>query len=123
MAASYDTVHEHEEDAHRVHDHPGPKQYVFIGVVLAIITAIEVAIYYIPALASLIVPLLIAFSVMKFMLVILWFMHLRFDARVFKRFFLVGVVLALSVFAVVLSTFFLRESTTRGPAPDVIEPE
>jgi hypothetical protein len=41
----------------------------------------------------------------KFSLVVLWFMHLRFDSPVFKRLFVAGVILALSVFLVVLLTF------------------
>ena len=89
--------------------HPGPRQYVGVAVVLAIITSIEVAIYYISALKSLLVPMLIFFSFVKFMLVALWFMHLRFDSRLFRRLFVTGVVLAFVVFAVVLSIFFLHE--------------
>ncbi|MDQ3645934.1 MAG: hypothetical protein M3345_03265, partial [Actinomycetota bacterium] len=72
MTLAHDTAHEHEEDVHAQHAHPQPKQYVFIAVVLAIITAIEVAIYYIPFLENALVPLLIAFSFIKFALVLLW---------------------------------------------------
>ncbi len=98
---------------HGEHNHPGPRQYVWVAVILAIVTLIEVAIYYVPALEGVLVPALIAFSVIKFILVALWFMHLRFDSRLFRRLFVVGIVLALGVFAIVLSTFLLRG----GPAP------
>ena len=98
---------EQEELAH----HPGPRQYVGVAVVLAIITAIEVAIYYVPALQDLLVPFLIAFSFIKFVLVAMFFMHLRFDNRIFRRFFITGLVLAFVVFAVVLATFFLAPET------------
>jgi cytochrome c oxidase subunit 4 len=90
------------------HEHPGPKQYVGVAVVLAIITAIEVAIYYIEALEDLLIPFLLAFSFIKFALVVLWFMHLKFDSPMFKRLFVAGLILALSVFAIVLATFFAR---------------
>lgn len=104
---------EHQEDAHRVIDHPTPRKYVFVAVVLAIVTLAEVVIYYITALADFLVPFLVFFSVIKFALVGLYFMHLKFDSRVFRRFFLVGVVLAIFVFFVVLATFLFR----LGPAP------
>jgi cytochrome c oxidase subunit IV len=88
--------------------HPGPRQYVAVAVVLSIITAVEVAIYYVPALESLLVPLLIFFSLMKFVLVVLWFMHLRFDSNLFKRLFVTGLVLAFVVFSIVLVYFFMH---------------
>jgi cytochrome c oxidase subunit 4 len=94
--------------------HPGPRQYVAVAVVLFIITAIEVAIYYVTALESLLVPMLIFFSFMKFVLVVLWFMHLKFDSRLFKRLFITGLILAFFVFGVVLSIFFLHGQAGPG---------
>ncbi|MDP9069556.1 MAG: cytochrome C oxidase subunit IV family protein [Actinomycetota bacterium] len=98
-----------EEEA--LHEHPSPRKYVWIAIILAIVTAAEVAIYYIPALESLLVPFLIAFALIKFIMVALYFMHLKFDSKLFRRFFVTGVVLALVVFTVVLLTFFLRPET------------
>jgi cytochrome c oxidase subunit IV len=86
--------------------HPSPRQYVNIAIILAIVTAAEVAIYYMSALEDLLVPLLIVFSAIKFVLVVSWFMHLKFDSRVFRRLFVAGLALAFSVFAVVLMNFF-----------------
>jgi cytochrome c oxidase subunit 4 len=99
-------------EAHDSPGHPEPRQYVTIAVVLAVITAIEVAVYYVTSVKDLLVPMLIVMSVLKFALVALWFMHLRFDSHVFRRFFLIGIVLALVVFAVVLVTLL-----TRAPLP------
>ena len=96
-----------------LHSHPGPRQYVNVAIILAVVTAAEVAIYYVTALESLLVPLLIVFSLIKFLLVALWFMHLRFDSPIFKRLFATGVVLAFAVFTVVLLYFFFNG----GPAP------
>jgi hypothetical protein len=42
-------------------------------------------------------------------------MHLRFDSRLFRRLFITGIVLAMAIFAIVL-TFF---ATHGGPAPGV----
>ena len=42
---------------------------------------------------------------MKFVLVVMWFMHLKFDARTYARFFVMGVVGAFTLFLIVLMTF------------------
>lgn len=83
--------------------HPGPREYVQIAVLLAIVTAIEVTIYYISALQPILVPALLALSITKFSLVALWFMHLKFDSRLFSAFFVAGILIAVSVFLVVLA--------------------
>jgi cytochrome c oxidase subunit IV len=90
----------------RERPHPGPKEYVKIAVALAIVTLLEVAIYYVDFLRPALVPLLLVFSTIKFALVVLWFMHLRFDSRLFMRLFVTGVILALSIFAVAFFLFF-----------------
>ena len=105
----------HETEEEELSHHPGPKQYVAVAVILAIVTAIEVAIYYITALEDFLVPALIAFSFMKFVLVALWFMHLKFDSRIFKWLFVTGLATAGVVFFIVLSTFLFRD----GAAPAV----
>jgi cytochrome c oxidase subunit IV len=86
--------------------HPGPRQYVVIAVVLAVVTGMEVALFYMNFLpnAAVATALLLLMTI-KFSLVILWFMHLRFDSPVFKRLFATGLVLALSVFLIVMLTF------------------
>lgn len=96
-----------------LHSHPEPRQYINIAIILAVVTAGEVAIYYLPALRALLVPILLVMAVIKFVLVASWFMHLRFDSRIFQRFFVTGVLLAITVFAIVLLYFF----THGGPAP------
>jgi cytochrome c oxidase subunit 4 len=86
--------------------HPGPREYVMIAVILAIVTGLEVALFYVDFLPSTaVVTGLLLLMTIKFALVILWFMHLRFDPPVFKRLFVTGVALALSVFLVVMLTF------------------
>ncbi len=86
--------------------HPGPREYVMIAVILAVVTGLEVALFYIEFLPSAaVVTGLLLLMTIKFALVVLWFMHLRFDPPVFKRLFLAGLGLALSVFLIVLLTF------------------
>lgn len=84
--------------------HPRAMEYVQIGVVLAVVTAIEVGLYYIDISHDLLVVLLIVLSALKFSLVVLWFMHLRFDNRLFSQLFVGGFLLALTVFIVAVAT-------------------
>ena len=110
-------------EEHELSHHPSPRQYVNIGIILAIVTAAEVAVSYIDALEDLLVPMLIVMAVIKFILVASWFMHLRFDSRMFRRLFVAGIVLALVVFAIALATFFRRDGAApAGPDPGTLEP-
>ena len=85
--------------------HPGPEVYARVGIVLAIVTAIEVALYYVPDMPmAAILGLLLPLSLIKFLLVVLWFMHLRFDNPVFSTLFTGGLALAIALFIVVLAT-------------------
>jgi cytochrome c oxidase subunit 4 len=91
--------------------HPGPAEYVKVAIVLAVATAIEVGLYYMSDIpGALYVGLLMFFMTMKFALVVLWFMHLRFDSRLFRRLFLLGLALAAAVYGAVLLMFrvFIR---------------
>jgi cytochrome c oxidase subunit IV len=86
--------------------HPDPYQYVVVAVVLAVITAVEIAVSYmegdIPD--ALIVVLLLSMMVVKFFLVASWFMHLRTDRPVFRRLFILGAIAAPALYLVVLAT-------------------
>lgn len=108
------TSMEHVADPH-LHEHPSPRKYVNVAIILAIVTAIEVAIYYVSMPDELLVTVLMLLAVIKFIMVGLYFMHLKFDSRTFRRFFITGIFLALFVFGVVMWMFFTRG----GPAPAV----
>ncbi len=86
--------------------HPTPIQYVVVAVVLVVITGLEIAVSYsegtIPD--GLIVVLLIGMAFVKFFLVASWYMHLRTDRPVFRRFFILGGVAAITLYLVVLAT-------------------
>jgi cytochrome c oxidase subunit 4 len=79
-------------------------EYVKVAVFLAAVTGIEVAIYYVKAAKGVLAPLLIVLSVVKFGMVGLYFMHLKFDTHLFRRLFILGIILALTVYAVALVT-------------------
>ncbi|MGB2694032.1 MAG: cytochrome C oxidase subunit IV family protein [Dehalococcoidia bacterium] len=84
--------------------HPGPETYVKVGLILAVITAIEVAIYYTNLAQGALLGILLVLSALKFVMVVLWFMHLRFDNSLFSTLFTGGVILATGLFIVVLTT-------------------
>ena len=85
--------------------HPSPKEYIRIAVILAVITAAEVVVYYVEGVQEFLVPILFLFSALKFALVVLWFMHLKFDSKTYARFFVLGLAGALTLYLVVLLTF------------------
>ena len=85
--------------------HPTQKTYWLVALFLAVITAIEVAIPYFSVFDSVRAPLLIFFSLVKFVTVVAVFMHLRWDLRSYRLYFLFGLLGALAVFMVVLAVF------------------
>jgi cytochrome c oxidase subunit 4 len=95
---------EHVTETHE-HAHPGPAEYIKIAVILAVVTAAEVGVYYISALPHrALTVMLLVMMVFKFSLVVLWFMHLRFDSRLFRRLFVTGIILAIIVYTIALTT-------------------
>ena len=90
-----------EEDHHM---HPSDWKYVQIAIILALLTAAEVATYYIDT-GPLEIPILLTLMVIKFVLVAMWFMHLKFDSPLFTRTFVAGLGMAVVVYIAVLSTF------------------
>ena len=86
------------------HAHPSPVKYVGIAVLLAIITSLEVAIYYINMPDGLMVAFLMVLAVLKFSLVAAFFMHLKFDSPMLRRVFIAGIILAGVVYTVALLT-------------------
>lgn len=91
--------------------HPNPAQYVVIAVVLCVITAFEIGLYYLEGSIpdGLIIGLLLASAILKFFLVASWYMHLKTDQVIFRRFFLIGIFAAVILFFIVLLTLHVFE--------------
>jgi cytochrome c oxidase subunit IV len=87
------------------HPHPGAKEYLAIAVVLTVITAIEVAVFYVPQMKPVLVPTLLTLSALKFALVAMFYMHLKFDHRLFSWLFVVPMVLAAAVILALMKLF------------------
>jgi len=84
--------------------HPTAMVYIQVGVILAIVTAVEVVFYYIDLADGLLLAVLMVLSALKFVMVVLWFMHLRYDSRLLSIAFAGGLVLVAALFFVVLAT-------------------
>ncbi|MEO8422645.1 MAG: cytochrome C oxidase subunit IV family protein [Actinomycetota bacterium] len=95
-----------EESASSHHGHPSPREYVRIFFILGAITGIEVAIYYVrDEMGGWFLPVLFTLMISKFAIVVLWYMHLKFDDRRFSRFFVMGLAGAATLYLVVLISF------------------
>jgi cytochrome c oxidase subunit 4 len=90
------------ETAHRTH--PTPAMYWGIAVFLAAVTAIEIAVPSTSALDPVKVPLLWALAIIKFGTVVMFFMHLRYDKKLYRTLFLFGVIGVVPLMLIVLLT-------------------
>ena len=84
--------------------HPGPTEYVRVGLILAVITFVEVGVYYLDVAQGALLGILLVLSGVKFALVVLWFMHLQFDSPVFSTLFTGGMMLVVALFIIVLAS-------------------
>ena len=85
--------------------HPTPLTYVKVALTLSAITGIEVGLFYIDMVPALFVACFFILSATKFVMVALFYMHLRYEARLFSTLFFGGVILALIVVVSVLAIF------------------
>jgi cytochrome c oxidase subunit 4 len=90
--------------------HATTATYLRIAAILVMITLIEVGVFYVPTFQSLLVPILVFLSAVKFTLVVMFYMHLKFDNRFFA--FLFGGPLLLGM-AVVISLLFIFYGAVR----------
>ena len=88
------------------HEHEGHSNahYFYVALALAVLTGLEVALTYVHIGAAF-MPLLLGLMGVKFMMVVLEFMHLRRDAKIFHFLFWAGFGLAIAVYIAALATF------------------
>ena len=100
---------EHQQAADHHEEHPPTtiRQYILIGVILAIITVVELLLTEALDLEfGVLVGLLVFLSAVKFAIVVALFMHLKFDHPMFRRLFVAGLVLASSILVALLGLFY-----------------
>ncbi len=89
------------------HGHAAPSAlvYVVVAAVLTVLTGLEVGVFYIHALREVLVPLLVVLSGCKFALVVMFYMHLRYDSFGYSIIFLPLLLLATLVICVLITLF------------------
>jgi cytochrome c oxidase subunit 4 len=98
-----------ETDVHamgEVHEHPTWKEYKWVALVLTVITVFEVWIYYTSFKNSvLFAPVLLIMSAVKFAIVVLFYMHLKYDHKLFKALFTGPLMIAMTTLVALLFLF------------------
>ncbi len=79
------TPEAHGEEQH----HPGWSTYWKVALILTLITVAEVWAYYIPSFVAsrAFVPSLLIMSAVKFVIVVAFYMHLKYDHKLFRALF------------------------------------
>ena len=84
-------------------EHASVATYIKVALVLTALTGIEVGAIYIRALTPILIPTLLVLSLAKFSLVVLFFMHLRYDTRALSVIFIGPLLIALAVFLALIA--------------------
>jgi cytochrome c oxidase subunit 4 len=80
--------------------------YMKVALALAVMTGIEVALTYIrDDIGVMFMPILLILMAIKFLTVVSYFMHLKFDNKIFTWLFYAGLILAVGVYCAALATF------------------
>jgi len=95
------------------HDHPTPGTYAKIGLVLFVLTALEVGLYEFTfgeragplghQIEPFFVPLLLLLSAVKFALVAMYYMHLKNDSKLFSGVFVFPLIIAAVVIVAMIA--------------------
>jgi cytochrome c oxidase subunit 4 len=93
--------------AGEVHEHPTWATYKWVALILTVITIMEVWVYYIPAFVAsrLFVPALLIMSAVKFAIVVLFYMHLKYDHRLFRALFTGPLIIAMTTIVALMFLF------------------
>ena len=108
--ADHEFTHTNPEiDVHamgEMHEHPTWKEYKWVALILTLITVLEVWAYYVPSFVAspAFVPVLLVMSAAKFAIVVLFYMHLKYDHRLFRGLFTGPLIIAM---ATIVSLLFL----------------
>ena len=96
---------QHSETDKPERKHLSVDAYLAIAGVLTLITLVEVGVFYVPAFQAVLAPVLITLSAAKFALVVMFYMHLKTDHRLFTMIFTLPLLLALGVAVALLFLF------------------
>jgi cytochrome c oxidase subunit 4 len=109
---AHDPAHEHHANVDHTalgieKEHPTWSTYWKVALILTLITAVEVWVYYIPSFVASrgFVPTLLLLSAVKFAIVVLFYMHLRYDHRLFRAVFTGPLIIAMTTIVALLFLF------------------
>jgi cytochrome c oxidase subunit 4 len=79
------------------HEHPTWATYKWIALILTVITVVEVWCYYIPSFVAspFFIPILLTLSAVKFAIVVMFYMHLKYDHALFRGLFVGSLAVAM----------------------------
>ncbi|MCC5833870.1 MAG: cytochrome C oxidase subunit IV family protein [Opitutales bacterium] len=81
-------------DHHLAEEHQKYFTFFNVSIALIMLTAIELVIVYVPIHPGIVMGSLVVMSLIKFLAVIWWFMHLRWDMILCTLVFLSGLIIA-----------------------------
>ncbi len=85
--------------------HASNRFYLIIAAVLAVLTALEVMVFYVPALDAVLVPILMVMMIAKFALVVMFFMHLKYDSAILTGLFVGPLIIAVAIIVAMMALF------------------
>jgi cytochrome c oxidase subunit 4 len=90
-----------------MHEHPTWRQYKWVALILTLVTIAEVWAYYIPSFvaSAAFVPILLIMSAAKFAIVVLFYMHLKYDHKLFRALFTGPLMIAMATLVSLLFLF------------------
>jgi cytochrome c oxidase subunit 4 len=89
-----------------VHEHPSWKQYKWVALILTLVTVVEVWVYYTPfRQSSMFAPVLLVMSAFKFAVVVAFYMHLKYDHKLFRALFIGPLLIAMTTLTALLFLF------------------
>ena len=106
--SSGEAAHGGESSAAPAHGggHASLKTYINVAIILAIITAIEVATLYVPGIPkAMLVSSLLIMSIIKFALVVGFFMHLKYDSSIMRAVFVGPLIIAILIILALMALF------------------
>jgi cytochrome c oxidase subunit IV len=99
-------VEAHESQAHETEvRHPGAATYLIIAAFLIVLTVMEITVFYVHPLRPVLVPVLLVLAAAKFALVVMFYMHLKYDGWLLTGVFVFPLLAATVVIAALLMLF------------------
>jgi cytochrome c oxidase subunit 4 len=100
-------AHDSSHAGHEEHAHPTWGTYKWVALWLTLITIVEVWAYYIPSFvaSSAFVPILLFMSAVKFAIVVMFYMHLKYDHKLFRALFTGPLLIAVATLVALMALF------------------